>query len=643
MTFATLGQEEAASLARLLRPARRKRSFLAFCRSVKLPDGPKQGEYLRPESEPAQLRFINAITSGKYRMFVHAAPSQRGKTLIAILIAWLYAIVEESLSVGYVMPNLDKLSQNWEGKIKPAIVGSGYGGWLPVKGPGSKGGRPAALLLVDPESKRSAVTYFMAGGTGARETSLSSVSPARLLVDEVDDFESAGHVELALKRLESWGNKALAFLASTVNTRSARESHPILDFYARNDATRSRICHKCPHCGKYQLPALDQLNLITGQLACSMCGVIWSEDDRNKALDDSGIVHGVENLKNGVILDDERTSAIFSLLTTGFDYHMSNLLSIAQTYQVAKEKESLGDYSMMENFSHKVLCIPYTIPVDHETITDRLLTLRSAKSTWERGIVPDDADRIAVAVDVQGDRCYWMAVASGTNDRRWIVDWDEWFWTNKDPVTGKPIEPTDIDRHLVLDRVLARSRDGWPRLNGNIVRASVLGIDIGYNVGGSIGRWVRSKQNVVALRGDSQDRQTIETLDGKTTSLRFNRAGSLMEADHGFYEIRRQEAAADQPIFWWFVRTQSLREHLAGRFRRDMDAEGSLMLPHGIAEKDILIKHLASWAIVREQDTKLVKWVQIGKRDDYNDCLCYSLALLTIKPKKTGGIVGKIG
>lgn len=643
MSFATLDDSEAKALARLIRPARLRRSFIAFCRTVKLPDGPKQGEYLRPESEPAQLRFIQAVTSGKYRMFVHCAPSQRGKTLIAVLIAWLYAIVEESLSVGYVMPNLDKLSQNWEGKIKPAIVGSGYGSWLPVKGPGSKGGRPAALLLVDPDTKRSAVTYFMAGGTGARETSLSSVSPARLLVDEVDDFESAGHVELALKRLESWGNKALAFLASTVNTRANRDSHPILDFCGRADATRSRICHKCPHCGKYQVLSLDQLNLHTGQLSCSHCGVIWSSDDQGKALDDSGIVHGLENLKNGVILDDERTSAIFSLLTTGFDYHMSNLLTIAQTYQVAKEKEALGDYSMMENFSHKVLCVPYTIPVDHETITDRLLTLRSAKSQWERGVVPDEADRIAVAVDVQGDRCYWMAVASGLNDRRWIIDWDEWFWTAKDEKTGKPIEPTDIDRHLILDRVLAKSRDGWPRRNGNVVKASVLGIDIGYNVGGTIGRWVRGKSGVVALRGDSQDRQVIETLDGKHTSLKFNRAGSLMEADHGFYEIRRQDVSVDQPTYWWFVKTQSMREHLAGRLRREFDGEGAFMLPHGLPEKDILIKHLASWAIVRDKDTKLAKWVQIGKRDDYMDTACYALALLTSKPKKSGGSVGKIG
>jgi phage terminase large subunit GpA-like protein len=643
MTFATLDQSEADALARLIRPARRKRSFLGFCRTVKLPDGPKQGEYLRPESEPAQLRFIQAITSGKYRMFVHAAPSQRGKTLIAILIAWLYSIVEESLSVGYVMPNLDKLSQNWEGKIKPAIVGSGYGSWLPSKGPGSKGGRPAALLLVDPDTKRSAVTYFMAGGTGARETSLSSVSPARLLVDEVDDFESAGHVDLALKRLESWGSKALAFLASTVNTRSNRESHPILDFFSRQDATRSRICHKCPHCCKYQILSLDQLNLQTGQISCSHCGVIWSEDDRNKALDDSGIVHGEENLKLGVILDDERHSAIFSLLTTGFDYHMSNLLTIAQTYQVAKEKEALGDYSMMENFSHKVLCVPYTIPVDHETITDRLLTLRSAKSQWERGIVPDEADRIVVTIDVQGDRCYWLAMAGGLNDRRWIIDWDEWFWTSKDEHTGKPLEPTDIDRHIILDRVLAKARDGWPRLNGNVVKASALGIDIGYNVGGTIGRWARGKSGVVAMRGDSQDRQIIETLDGKHTSLKFSRTGSFLEADHGFYEIRKQEVALDQSPYWWFVKTQSLREHLAGRIRREVESEGSLMLPHGVAEKDFLIKHLSSWAIVRDQDTKMVKWVQIGKRDDYMDTACYGLALLTTKPKKTGGNVGKVG
>lgn len=629
-----------------MRPQRAPLSFDRFSRMVKLPDGPKEGDYLVPESEPAQWHFIQAVASKKYRIFVNVAPSQRGKTLISVLMPWLYAAAEECLSVGYVMPNLDKLAQNWTGKIKPAIIGAGFGSWLPTKGPGSAGGRPAALALTNPTTRKSVVTYFMAGGTGARETSLSSVSPARVVIDEADDFEHAGQIQLALNRLESWRGIGRAFIASTVNTRSDRESHPILDFFGREDATRSRIAHQCPHCGWFQIIVFEQLDLNLGQLRCknAKCGETWSEDDRNLALRRSKIVHGEENCALGEVLTPDKRSTVFSLLTTGFDYHMADLGQIANAYKVAKDKEALGDYSMMENFSHKVLCVPYQPPADQETITDRLLSLRSGKASYERGYVPDEADRLAVAVDVQGDRCYWTAVASGSEDRRWIVDWGEWFWTARDASTGRPIEPTDDDRHAVLDRVLLRSRDGWPKLDGSVVKAGAVGIDIGYNVGGGIGRWCRKHAGVVAVRGEGGDRHVAESLDGRRTATLSPRQGSTLEADHGFYEVRKQDAAPDQPVFWWFVRTQSLREHVAGRLRVAVDQPGSMMLPFGVAEREDLIKHLAAWAIIRDPDTKMTKWVQVGKRDDYLDAVCYATALLTIKTgKRTPGTVGKTG
>lgn len=640
--FVAIDAEEAACISALIRPPRRPRTLMQFCRAVKLPDGPQKGDFLRIESEPAQRHLVRAIDSKKWRKFVFVAPSQRGKTLVSILIPWMHAIVEERLDVGYIMPNLDKLSQNWAGKIKPAIIGSGFGGWLPSKGPGSKDGRPAALTMTDAATGRSAITYFMAAGKGASETSLSSVSPARLAIDEVDDFEDAGQVELALKRLESWGRKGMAMLASTVNSRGERQTHPVLDFYGRSDATQCRLAHKCMDCGWFQVLKFDQFNLENGRVACAHCGVLWSEDHRHAALDASELAYGIEGVKDGLVLPPVGHTEYFSFLTTGFDYHMGDFASVGPMFTMAKDKEKLGDYSLMENFSHKWLCHPYAIPVDHESITDRLLTLRSAMSPWDRGVIPDDADRLVVAVDVQGDRCYWMAVASGTNNRHWIIDCDEWFWTPKDPVTGRPVEPSDADRHAVLDRIHQRARDGKPRKDGTVLKASLLGIDIGFNPGGSIGRWCMGKQGVVPVRGDHEDRVIAEKLDGHKQTIRYSRAGSSLESDFGFYEVRKQVVSKDQPIYWWFVKTQSLREHSAGRLRTTYDAAGSLMLPRGIAEKNDLVKHLSAWGIIRDPDTKLVRWVQIGKRDDYFDCLCYAVAMLTINQRSRGGNVGSI-
>jgi len=614
----------ADAVGKMLMPPRMPRSYLKFSHTMKLPDGPHQGEFFMPETEPTQLHYVQALDSGRWRKFVFVAPSQRGKTTVAILMTWLYSVAEEGAAVGYVMPNLDKLSQNWEGKIKPAIIGSGFGSWLPVKGPGSKGGRPAALAMTNPANGKQVISYFMAGGTGARETSLSSVSPARIMIDEVDDFEDAGQIELALKRLESWGKKGRAFLASTVNSRGERESHPVLDFYSRSDATQSRIAHKCPHCSEFQIIRFDQLNLENGRVSCSKCGVLWADDDRHNALENSRIEH-----KN------DKNTDYFSLLTTCFDYHMGDFSSIAPTYLAARDKEKLGDYSMMENFSQKVLCEPYTIPLDHETVTDRMLTLKSAQAKYERGVVPADCERLGLGVDVQGDRIYWVLLGAGKRDRRWIIDNDEWFWTGKDEHTGRPIEPSEADRHAVLDRLLAKARDGWPREDGTPVKVSFIAVDIGYNPNGSIGRWCCAKAGIVPVRGDHENRVTAETLQGKVTA-NLGKHNSTLVTDHGFYEVRKQEHSPGQPGIWWFVKSQSMREHVSARLRLPYDADGSLNLYRGVPEKDYLVQHLSAWAIVREPESKVVRWVQQRRRDDYLDCTNYATAILSQTPKHSG-------
>jgi phage terminase large subunit GpA-like protein len=312
-------------------------------------------------------------------------------------------------------------------------------------------------------------------------------------------------------------------------------------------------------------------------------------------------------------------------------------------YRAAKDKERIGDYSLARQFHMKVLCEPYETPADADSITDRMLTLRSSMAKHFKGVVPDEADRIVVGVDVQGDRCYWVAVASGPRDRRWIFDWDEWFWTAKDEHTGRPIEPQDADRHAVLDRILFKARDGWAKENGDIVKGALIAIDIGFNPNGSIGRWVFGKAGIVAVRGDHEGRVVAETLQGKVNA-NLGKHNSTLVADHGLYEIRKQEYQAGQPGTWWFVKSQSMREHVSARLRLTYDADGAMMLAKGVAEKDYLIQHLSAWAIVREPESKLVKWVQVRKRDDYADATNYATALLSQQPRSSsrGGVVGSI-
>ncbi len=632
----------ATIIAGLIRPAKKIRTYKQFLRTLKVPDGPDAGKPLNPEREPAQMRFIDAVDARDplnplrhlYHTLIHCAPTQRGKTLIAILGTWLYSIIEEKFDFGYIMPNLDKLDQNWETKLKPGIKGSGYGFLLPEQGPGSKGGRPPALPMFNPHTKRSSVTSFMAAGSEEKETSLAAVSPARVGLDEVDDFTSAGQVKRGVKRLESWRGRGRAFLASTVNNRTNRDEHPILDMVNDPQATNCRVTHRCPLCRHHQVIKFEQLDLETARLRCSnaACGALWTEDQRHEAIDEGDEVGGYSSIIDGQIVPNGAT----------FDYHMSVMQAIVDEYLTAKDAEKIGKYKLMETFKHKVLCEPYSIPVDDGTVTDRMLSIRSSRASHGRGVVPDDATRLVVTVDVQGDRIYWLAMASGTLDRRWIIDWGEWFWTAVDPTTNRIKEPTDEDRHAVLAKLLNRARDGWPRLNGQVIGASLIGVDIGHNPNGSIGRWINGKQGVVAMRGEGSEQQVAETIDGRKATFRVSRQGSDLLEDHGLYEIREQSAAPDQPRHWWFIRSQSLREHVAARLRQNVDAEDSLMLPKGVPENDPLIKHMTAWVIVRDEKTAATMWVQKHVRDDYGDCNNMGTALLTVHNRKRGGVVGKV-
>jgi len=417
-------------------PPEKPRGLSEFARTILLPDGAAAGTKWIPESEPTQRLALAEIESGKWSRIVFAWPSQRGKTLLGILLLWLYTIAERRQSVSYLMPSLDKLSQNWEGKIKPAIVGSGFGGWLPTKGPGSKGGRPAALTMRDPMNGLIAGrTYFMALGGGGKETSVSSVTTATALVDEGDDAESAGQLELAFKRTNSYGAAGRTIVVSTVNNRTDRKSHPILDL--ADTGTKSRIHHCCPHCGDFAPITRDRI--VDRACVCLKCGVSWTKEDAAKALNNAKLVHAVTETK------------VFSLICVGPDFHMGGGLEniIAEGEAAQKAIDERSDHSLMQTYRNKVWCEHYdSTPKDEDgqtviPTTNRLAALASqSKINLDVDRREKDGDSVhlihlpaecehqALGVDVQrgGDRApprlYFALLGSApAAARRWLTGW----------------------------------------------------------------------------------------------------------------------------------------------------------------------------------------------------------------------------
>ena len=612
--------------ARRWQPPRTPRPLVEFARCLRLPDGTSVNQLWVPDSEPAQIAFLREFDSGNWRKFVVVAPSQRGKTLKAILCPMLHSIIERRQSVGYVMPNLDKLSQNWETKIKPAIHGTGYGAWLPTKGPGSKQGRPAVLTLRDPSTTLVAGRLiFMALGGGGRETSVSSVSTSTVMLDEADDAQDVGQIGLVYKRAESFGPSGIAIIASTVNQPKEREHHPVLD--ARDQGTKSRMHHQCPHCLGYFAPDFEHVNFEDACVVCPLCTVRWSESDRAKALNKAILVAHTQKIIDGHLTGITEGNT-FSITTTGLDYHWlikdpktgeleSPMPGICADYRAAKIAESRDDYSLMKLHMNKVWCRHYEQPEPDGEINNRTLASYSERSTYDKRMVPAWATFLTMAQDVQGDRHYWLVIANGPGNRWAIVDWGYELLV---PIgtDGKPVRAvTPADRADTLNLIRDKADRGWQVEGGESrMRPVMRGVDIGW-LTDEISAWVQGEPSWKAVRGVGED-EAKHVTGGHEKNLpeEIKRTKSIV--------VRRPPGWR---VYWHKVDGHHFRRSAHAALMRDPDAQASGQLPRGLKSNDMLLLHLSGEVWKDDKPGKPGYWFELRKRHDLLDCLIYALAL----------------
>ena len=619
-------------LAADLRPPRTARTFEQFARTIRLPDGPSAGHLWVPETEPTQIASVRHRDTGQWSWFIYVAPSQRGKTLKGILAPTLWGICERRESVAYVLPNLDLLTKNWESKIKPAIEGAGFGAWLPVKGPGSKGGKPAVLTLRDPETGTVANRwFFMAMGTGGRESSTASVSPQHLGIDEADDAVSVGQLENTAKRIESWRGAGTVDIASTVNDRTGRESpdpndpsaaHPILLMYRTGSQHRQH--HRCPHCAAYFPPDLEDLDLERGTIVCRKCGVIWSEEDRKDALNRSLSAGHLDTIVGDTVIPGTYPHRRYSELTTGLDYHMGSVPEICKQVIAAKEAEARGDFSLMRTVMHKVFCRPYVEPKGATDITNTGLANVSAASDYNKRTVPHWVNYLSCGLDVQQDRVYWIVVGHGPDDRWCIVDWGYELLVPQ----GQERAPTPNDRRRVLAEIDAKMDAGW-RIEGRddsheqpnmSPLPGLRGIDVGAFTDELV-NWLRGVKGWRACRGVGRD--TVRHL-GKVLDL-------PPEAK-AFVELRQPEG---WPIPLINVNGSNVRKWVHAALLRQPGTPASGMLPRGLKSSDALLLHLSGeiWVEPKDNATEIFAghWQEVRVRHDWLDALCYAIALSRLR------------
>lgn len=587
--------EAADAACAVLAPPPQARPLYQFACEITLSGGgPLDGTKLNPPAERAIDLWLQEVSSRRHQWHVLIAPSQRGKTLCGVIIPILHALIDRRVNAGWVMPNLDKLGQKWVGDIQPTIESSGFGEYLPTKGPASKGGRPAALRINDPTTgRRMSTMYAMPLGKGGSESSTSSNPCAFLAIDEADDAESAGQLKLAMKRTAAFGAAGGGIVVSTINARQGRSLHPIIELY--EDTTKTRMAHVCPHCNARVTLGIENFSHETASMSCPSCGVVWSESDR----------HAARN--NGVYVHERPDAEVFGVRYVAVDYFWeypdpatgkttSVMQTLASEHKAALAAKDRGDQSPWNTYIRKQWCMEETDDGgDVPTTVDMALAARTTRSVYARGEIPPDAKVVTIGADTGKKEVWWLGLAMAPDMRWWIVD-----WSVKTTADARG-EPTPDQQREMLDRMRDRAM--------RIGRADSMGIDVGYNTD-LVVKWAQAN-GFRQMRGDC--RPTGFKDDGPTTLPSW--ASERRQADG---------------TRWLFIDGAIVKAEIHKSLARNPGEPGAGHLPRGQEAGDWLIRHLTCevW------DAKYSAWVKKHKDNHLLDCLVYAWAQAAIEVTK---------
>lgn len=621
-------------------------SYREFARSVLIPDGPSRGLRLDPASEPA-LDVVLRVLDGEivdsagqpFREIVDCAATQTGKSLRAILIPTLRATTRLRQSVIYCQPTADLINKVWVDKLFPSLVGCGFAAWIPAKGPGSRGGRPTSLALLDPATQtRAGSIIFVAGGQGKkREAGQAGVTAPIVLLDEADEYEDAHRLALVAQRAASYGADAVVIKASTVKKDV---NSVILAEYAAS--TASRLWFACPHCGAFQplewsrvrYDATDSISAReSARYHCGACDVGWTDEDRLRALRVYRLVHQGQTVSDtGEILGPIPRVRAFGLRTSKLDYAIGyGLGDLADEHRKAKALvDATGDHGLMRSFTRDRLSMPYQgDAVDAEgegrAVDAAYIAARAASPANPLGNLIQDkeagesshywceaprcATMATLAVDVQGDRVYWLLTAWDDQDRSYDIGWGYDFACERES------QATPAQYHAILDRVDAMVSAG---IGGSpwAFPISIRGIDVGYHQS-DLMPWVRSRAGWRAVKGLGETQA-----NGAKAALEGDRYADGRHDVPGMVAVRRQR---DGSVIW-FVHSDQAREQAQRAFLIPAGQPGAAHAPRGLKSSDAYCKHLASRRLDRGK-TGDRKWVRVQLRDDYLACRTYAVAL----------------
>lgn len=445
-----------------------------------IPKGLHKGTLVNWDVQPFARLLVREIDTGRWRRSAVVGCVQSGKSLFSFVLLAMYYAFEHNEPTIIASPTMKVNRDKWRREILPSIMASRYRNLLPTGGSGSRGGWAEEIEL----SNGGTFKFMSAGGGDENRSSYTSRCVVMTEADKMDEASDTSRETPPVKQIEnrtdSYPESLRRFHAEC--TVSIPEGHIWKEF---NRGTASRIACPCPHCGDWVTP--ERENLIGWQNAeteadarrsacfgCPACGESLTDQERTEMNRRAMIAHRGQTIDS----DGELHGDLPETDTLGFRWNAFNNLFWTAAEVAAKEwnakNATSGEESLEKELCQFYWAVPYESPdFDATPLDPHQVRRRFGDRKHTRGIVPDDAEQLALVIDPGKRYSTWTLMACRAGCRRHVADYGTFEVPSRD---------MDVKRALLI--ALGGFREdviiqGWRTPEGRTTEPGVIFIDAG--------------------------------------------------------------------------------------------------------------------------------------------------------------------
>ena len=384
--------------------------------------------------------------------------------------------------------------------------------------------------------------------TAGTAKNLAETSARYGYFDEVDRAEGnvqqeGDPIKLFENRFGTYGTRKKLYYTSSP---TLEETSRIKSLYEQGDQRKFLV--SCVHCShrhelQFELLAFDGINAC---MACPDCGGMHEE------------LHKTELLARGewsaTGQGDGGETVSFHISALYAPYGWVSWTALAKEHAEAKRAMEQGDDEQMQVFWNTRLALPWAVA--KATTTAAQLKAKAQREQIPSQIIPAGALVVTAAVDTQGDRLEFKAIAWGEGMEHWIID--------KRILIGSPAED-DVWNHLdEIHRTARYAReDGHPSQG-----IAAMFIDSGGHHTQDVYNFTRRRKNrhIYAIKGSSRPGSAIIAKTPSKVDVNWRghseKSGALV-----------QFIGTDTAKDWIFARLNFDNGPGAAHFNRDMSAD----------------------------------------------------------------------